>query len=83
MAGEGGGEGNRTPVQTYSSKAFYMLILFYFPDSYRDRELTGYAFAKASADKNRQPINSLAVFPTMSGLLLASQSLPAASCFVC
>jgi hypothetical protein len=21
-----GGEGNRTPVQTYSSKAFYMLI---------------------------------------------------------
>ena len=27
----GGAEGSRTPVQTYSSKAFYMLILFYFP----------------------------------------------------
>jgi hypothetical protein len=26
MAAEGGAEGNRTPVQTYSSKAFYMLI---------------------------------------------------------
>src|SRR6187200_1899159 len=25
----GGGEENRTPVQTYSPKAFYMLILFY------------------------------------------------------
>ena len=25
--GEGGAEGNRTPVQTYPSKAFYMLIL--------------------------------------------------------
>ena len=25
-AGVGGGEGNRTPVQTYPSKAFYMLI---------------------------------------------------------
>jgi len=24
--GEGGGEENRTPVQTYSSKAFYMFI---------------------------------------------------------
>ena len=27
--GEGGGEESRTPVQTYSSKAFYMFILFY------------------------------------------------------
>jgi hypothetical protein len=26
MAAEGGAEGNRTPVQTYSVKAFYMLI---------------------------------------------------------
>jgi len=26
----GGGEGNRTPVQTYSTKAFYMLILLLF-----------------------------------------------------
>ena len=26
--GNGGGEENRTPVQTYSSKAFYMFILF-------------------------------------------------------
>jgi len=42
---QGGGEENRTPVQTYPSKAFYMLILFYF-----FRELTG----------NKQPINSLA-----------------------
>jgi hypothetical protein len=26
VIGNSGGEGNRTPVQTYSSKAFYMLI---------------------------------------------------------
>jgi len=25
-----GAEGNRTPVQTYSSKAFYMLITVYY-----------------------------------------------------
>jgi hypothetical protein len=28
--GKGGAEGNRTPVQTYSAKAFYMLILLLF-----------------------------------------------------
>ena len=27
---QSGGEGNRTPVQTYSAKAFYMLILVLF-----------------------------------------------------
>jgi len=30
MTVERGGEENRTPVQTYSSKAFYMFILFWF-----------------------------------------------------
>jgi hypothetical protein len=28
--GQSGGEGNRTPVQTYSTKAFYMLISILF-----------------------------------------------------
>ena len=32
-AGEGGGEGTRTPVQTYSAKAFYMLISLLFVGS--------------------------------------------------
>ena len=32
-AGERGGEGNRTPVQTYSAKAFYMLISLLFVGS--------------------------------------------------
>ena len=42
-----GGEESRTPVQTYSPKAFYMLILFCV-----FREVTG----------NKQPITSLAAW---------------------
>lgn len=47
-AGEGGGDRNRTGVQTYSSKAFYMLI-----PVLGCREITG----------TGQPIISLAAFP--------------------
>lgn len=62
-----GAEGIRTPVQTYSSKAFYMLISLL---------LVG------DEPEMNKPIHHLAVFPGVPGLKQPSQPSVAASCFV-
>ena len=63
----GGAEGNRTPVQTYSSKAFYMLISL---------------LVVGDKQEMNKPIHRLAVPIVIGSLKQPSQPSVAASCFV-